>query len=190
VGRNLIEIELEGLIEAQRALRKAAGTPAAAKQLNLHIVESELIPPSKTFAPVRSGRLRDSLMAEASPQYGYIVGGKKFGLRYASVIHFGWAARGIGRAKLKGGSRTRGKQLMAANAGSKTGGISDKALKREATRSLTRKTKWGAIKAHAVRGGPIKPQPFIYEAIDARRTDVFEAYEKAIQSRYEIEGLL
>ena len=183
-------IELDGLIEAQKALRKAAGTPAAAKALNLHIVETELIPPSKTFAPVRSGRLRDSIIADASPQYGYIVAGKKWGLKYASVIHFGWATRGIGRGKLKGGVTARRRQLLEANAKLADSGISDKALKRAGTRSLERRRKDGTLIRHAVRGGPIKPNPFVYEAIDARHMDVMWAYDAAIETRYRLEGLL
>jgi hypothetical protein len=197
-GKSMIEIELQGLIDAQKALRAVGGKPADAKILNRTIVEQELIPPSKANAPVRSGRLRDSILAESSPQYGYILSGKKWGVPYASVIHYGWATRGLGRttlggSKVKGlatGSRKRGEQLVALSRRTATQGISDKELKRAATRSMDVRTKAGDLKKRAVRGGPIEPNPFIYEAIDERARWVYERYQDAITTRAQIEGLL
>lgn len=188
--RPTFSFEMQGLIDAQQALRRAGGDSDAAAKLNRMIVEQKLIPPSKTLAPVRSGRLRNSILAKSSPQYGYILAGKKVGVPYAGVIHFGWATRGLGAGKLTGGSRTRGKQLVLASRLVGTAGIGDKALKRAGTRSLAAKRKDGSLKRHAIRGGPIKPNPFIYQAIDARRSDVIDAYNLAIRMKYEIEGLL
>lgn len=189
-ARPTISFEMQGLIDAQRALRRAGGNADAAKQLNRTIVQQQLVPPSKALVPVRSGRLRNSIRADSSPQYGYILAGKKLGVPYAGVIHFGWATRGLGAGKLKGGSRTRGKQLLLAARLVGTPGIGDKALKRAGTRSMVAKRKDGSIKRHAIRGGPIKPNPFIYRALDLRRAAVFRAYDLAIQTKFEIEGLL
>ena len=69
------------------------------------------------------------------------------------------------------------------------GGSSSRNLTTRATNKAARYAAARSGKGR-VRGGPIPPNPFIYDAIDGRAGEVFHAYEKQLETRFEIEGLL
>lgn len=195
---------MEGLTELQQALRQYGGGGPEAKLMNRTVVDQVLVPPSKVEAPKQSGKLAASIRADASPTYGYILAGTVGVIRYAGVIHFGFASRGMGRGKLNGGLRARQSQLDAANLAT-GGGFSKRVTNKAAAQSMAkyrkelerdpatgefRRTGRKVLVRQAVRGGPIKPNPFIYRAIDARRQDVLDRYEASLEARARIEGLL
>jgi len=180
-------ISIDGLLEAQRALRKAGGTPADAKAMNRKVVDEIIVPEAKRQVPVRSGDLKASIDSDATATYGYILAGDRGAVPYAGVIHFGWSTRGLGGG-LGGTAKDRRAALRSALAGSSTRVLTDRATNKAARYAGARTSK-GAGKGR-VRGGPIAPNPFIYDAIDARSNEVFDAYERQLEHRFEIEGLL
>lgn len=197
-------ISLEGFDDVRKALVAYGGTGPDAKALNRHVVDEVLIPPSKVEAPKRSGKLSRSIRADASPTYGYILAGVAGSVPYGPVIHYGWSTRGLGRGKLTGSITNRRSQLDVANMAS-GGGLSKRATNKAARQSMAkyrkelardpitgefRSTGRKVLVRQAVRGGPIKPNPFIYRAIDARRQDVLDEYESQLNTRAKIEGLL
>lgn len=178
--------KLDGLAEAQKALRSFGGTSADAKAMNKQAVDEVIVPPSKAGAPVRSGRLKGSIDSDSTAAHGYILAGKRGDVEYAGVIHFGWSTRGLG-GNLGGTAKERRARLSTALA--QSGQTSTRTLTKRATNKAARFA--GDTKNRGrVRGGPIRPNPFIYEAIDGRHNDVFEFYEKQLEHRAEIEGLL
>lgn len=119
-------------------------------------------------APKRSGALQRSITVDASPTTGKVI--SQGSLVYGPVIHFGWvtrnAARGLSRKEAQsklGGALTR-RSINKSVAGQKSR-VSRRGGQVVATRGK-------------IRGGPIKPQPYLYEAADARVDEVFKAYEK------------
>lgn len=205
-------IELEGLKEAQRALRSFGATGPAAKQMNQAIVDELLVPPSKANAPKRSGRLADSIRSDATATYGFILAGYRGPVEYAGIIHFGWSTRGLGRGKLTGTVAQRRTALRNAldadiRANVDRSVLGRRSIDKAARLSLDKTTvikerdtstgrfvkggkTLGTVTRRAVRGGPIKPNPFIYEAIDGRRDAVFREYEEQLEQRARIEALL
>ena len=76
-------------------------------------------------APVRTGRLRETIRASGTKTAGRVRAGFKR-VPYAGPVHFGWATRpNLARGQI---------------------------------------------------GGPIMPNPFLYEALDERRNEVIQAY--------------
>lgn len=205
-------IELEGLKEAQRAMRSFGGGGPEAKIMNKAVVDKLLIPPSKTNAPKRSGRLAGSVRSDASATYGYVLAGVKGPIEYAGIIHFGWSTRGLGRNKLSGDVRRRRDALRTAletdkRANFERSPLTKRSIDKAARLSMDKTTvlkerdtstgrfvkggkTLGTVTRRAVRGGPIKPNPFIYDAIDSKRNAVFEEYEQQLEQRARIEDLL
>lgn len=200
----MTDLKVEGLVELQAALREFGGSGPEAKTLNRHIVDTVLVPPSKVEVPKRSGKLAASIRSDASPTYGYILAGIAGTIPYGPIIHFGWSTRGLGRGQLTGGLRKRQAQLDTANL-AVGGGLSKRAVNKAAAQTMPkfrkelardpatgeyRSTGRKVLVRQAVRGGPIPPNPFIYRAIDARRQDVFAEYERQLEHRAKVEGLL
>lgn len=175
-------IELENLRQMMDALKAVGGTPADQKALNLSATRDEIVPRAKVEVPVRSGDLRDSIRADATAVYGIILAGHRMEIPYGSTIHFGWATRGLGRMA-QGTAAQKRKALKTAqmHAGSTFASSTINKAVRQAT---------GGPGRNPVRGGPIRPQPFIYEAIDARADAVEKAFEHQIMQRAAIELLL
>lgn len=202
-------ITLEGLREAQRALRAAGGTAADAKAMNRRVVDEVLVPESKRRVPVRSGNLKGSIDSDATAVYGFILAGGHGDVAYAGVIHFGWSTRGLGRGKLTGTVKERRERLQ--HALDRSGLNTRRALTSRATNKAARSSMTvtktlkeresngrfvkggrtlGTVTTYAAKGGPIRPQPWIYDAIDGRAEEVEQAYEDQLSHRFEIEGLL
>lgn len=179
-------IELDGLREALDALKKMGGTPADAKSMNKQVVDEVVVPGAKRNVPVRSGNLKASIDSDATATFGYILAGNRGEVEYAGVIHFGWSTRGLGSG-LQGTLKERRTALQDA-----LGRSSGTALSKTRKTSINKAARYAGKHGvkHAVRGGPISPQPFIYDAIDSRVTEVFAAYEDQLEHRAEIAGLL
>jgi len=180
-------LTINGLVEAQMALRKAGGTPADAKRMNKQVVDEVIVPAAKGIVPVRSGNLKASIDSDATATAGYILAGDRGDVAYAGVIHFGWSTRGLG-AGLGGTAKDRRAALRSAL--DKSGRTATRSITDRATNKAARYAGARAGGKGRVRGGPIPPQPFIYDAIDGRADDVLKAYEKQLEHRFEIEGLL
>lgn len=170
------KIEIEGLREAMEALKRMGGSPQDAKSLNKQVVEEVVEPGARRQVPVRSGRLKASIDSDATAMYGLILAGNKGDVRYAGVIHFGDATRGLGRG-VSGTLKERRAKLQSAVAGS-------------SGTALGRKSANKAARRNRQRGGPIAPNPFIYRAIDGRIPQIMRAYEDQLEQRAEIAGLL
>ena len=151
-------ITIEGLNEALAAL-KAAGAASADLSRATRAAAEVVADESRRTAPVASGALRRSMSAEGRPRFGLVVADKP----YAGPIHFGWSTRGLGR-QLGVVSGRKGTAL---------------ALTRQRQTGLALSTirKAGRQARRGVRGGPIRPQPWIYEAWDRRQAAVFERFE-------------
>lgn len=168
-------IELDGLREALDALKKMGGSPADAKSLNKQVVDDVIVPGAKRNVPVRSGNLKASIDSDATATFGYILAGNRGEVEYAGVIHFGWSTRGLGSG-LQGTLKDRRSTLRSARDRSSGSSLGARSINKAAR--------------NRARGGPISPQPFIYDAIDSRISEVFAAYEDQLEHRAEIAGLL
>lgn len=179
-------IEIDGLREAMEALKRMGGTPADAKSLNRQVVEKIVEPEARRQVPVRSGNLKATIDSDATATYGYILAGSRGDVEYAGVIHFGWSTRGLGRA-VSGSLKERRTKLQDALARSE-----GSALSKQYKRSVNKAARYAGPRSgkKAVRGGPIAPNPFIYDAIDDRAAEVFRSYEDQLEHRAEIVGLL
>lgn len=177
-------IELETLRQMMEALKNVGGTPADQKALNLSAASEEIVPRAKVEVPVRSGNLRDSIRADATAVFGIILAGHRLELPYGSVVHFGWATRGLGRLAKGDTAAQKRKTLRSAQAHSGAQAFSNSAINKAARQAV------GGPGRNPVRGGPIRPQPFIYEAIDARADAVERTFEAQIMHRAALELLL
>lgn len=196
-------ISIEGLKEMQSALRKVGGTPGDQRKLNRQVIDELIIPRAKVEVPVRSGALKRSIRSDAGPSFGWVLAGRAGTLNYAGTVHFGWATRGMGRG-------TTRRQLMAAFESSQRD-FADSSFGRRAIYKATRRTKQDTgplierntqgryttlshrstqIVRNRVRGGPIKPNPFVYSAIDDRRQGVIEEFARQLEQRARIQELL
>ncbi len=174
-------VTVDGLDEALRARRRRAGTPADAKAMNKAVVDKIIVPRAKAEVPVRSGDLKASIDSDATAMYGIITAGGRGSVAYAGVIHFGWSTRGLG-SKVSGTAKEKRAKLKGAVGGSKA--LTSRSTNKAVRLSGNRKGKG------KVRGGPIAPQPFIYEAVDQRQNEVFKFYEQQLEDRARIEDLL
>lgn len=114
--------DIEGLRELQKALRQM-GDATKMEMKPTHLQAAEIVSAdARSKAPVRSGRLRNSIKASAVMSGGRVrigYGGGAPSL-YAGPIHFGWPARRI------------------------------------------------------------RPQPFVYDALDPKRPEILRLYEDRI----------
>lgn len=184
-------IALEGMLEAQLALKRFMPTPEERKAMNESIVDEVLVPPSKVEAPRRSGNLADSIRADASPTYGFILAGYRTGkVIYGSVIHYGWATRGLGRKEVGNlGPKERRRILLEAWEKDVAGKHGKTPLGKSTVEKAARKAR-PQYRKRAIRGGPIPPNPFIYRTVDRRHDEVWAAYNSQLEARARIEDLL
>lgn len=91
-------IQIEGLRELRDALRRATDERRLDKELvtaGTKWLDRGLIPDMKKRAPVRSGRLRDSIRSSRSARAVRLLVGTEVRVPYAGPINFGWPARNI-----------------------------------------------------------------------------------------------
>lgn len=169
-------IEIDGLREALDALKRMGGTPQDAKSLNRQVAEEIVEPGARREVPVRSGRLKSTIDSDATATYAYILAGSRGEVRYAGVIHFGDATRGMGRG-VTGTLKERRSKLQSAVSSSSGSALGRRSANKAARRNMQ-------------RGGPIAPNPFVYRAIDDRIPQIFRSYEEQLEHRAEIVGLL
>ena len=87
-------VTTEGIRDLQRDLR--AIDKKLPRELNKGLregLEKTVVPRAKQLAPVRSGRLRESIRAGGGGSKLYV----RSALPYAGAIHWGWPARNIRR---------------------------------------------------------------------------------------------
>jgi HK97 gp10 family phage protein len=120
------EIKVDGLAGVLRDLRrlKDKEVPKAIRQANKNAAEM-VAATARVEVPVKSGRLKRSIKAQATQKSASVKAGTAARVPYAAVVHFGWAKRHI------------------------------------------------------------RPQPFIYEALDRRIAEVREAYERQLNQAIE-----
>lgn len=159
----IFSVHAEGLAELQRDLKKAGASLDDMKDANRKIAQT-VVSPAKREVPVKSGRLRSSIKGEGTTRQAVIAAGDS-GAPYAGPIHFGWPTRGLGRG------RTR-EQLIGALGSKGVGAISNRALSKSVRQSNRQKGR--------VRGGPIRPNPFLYRALDQRIDEVVDIYDKRV----------
>ena len=105
----------------------------------LHLALAEMVADrAASLAPVRTGRLRQTIRASGTKTGGRVRAGFKR-VPYAGPVHFGWATR--------------------------------------------------PDAAKGWRGGPIHPNPFLYDALDQRRNQVFNAYFQGVKKIQRKAGL-
>ena len=107
------------------------------KELHLDLAEM-VAERAASLAPVRTGRLRQTIRASGTKTGGRVRAGFKR-VPYAGPVHFGWATR--------------------------------------------------PDAAKGWRGGPIHPNPFLYDALDERHNQVFETYFQGIKKIQRKAGL-
>ncbi len=130
-------LTINGLVEAQMALRKAGGTPADAKRMNKQVVDEVIVPAAKGIVPVRSGNLKGSIDSDSTATAGYILAGDRGDIAYAGVIHFGWSTRGLG-AGLGGTAKERRAALRSALEGSGSRNLTTRATNKAARYAAAR----------------------------------------------------
>jgi len=92
----MIGVEVEGLKDLQRALRKAKDKDTAKEIRKANKAAGQIVADeAKTVAPVASGKLAKSIGSQGGPSAAFVKAGTAKGVQYAGPIHFGWAARGI-----------------------------------------------------------------------------------------------
>lgn len=168
-----VKIEVDGLKEARAAVRKAGGSVEDLERVNREA--AELIQADAVRrAPKRTGRLRAAIEVQASATTGKVVGSGA--LVYLPVIHFGWVTRNA----TGGLSRKTAQQALGGAVSRRSINKSIRASKDRTIFHRDRTTGYREVvgRKRGVRGGPIRPRPFLYEAADARVDEVFAAYEK------------
>jgi hypothetical protein len=162
-----VKIEVDGLREARAAVRKAGGSLDDLEDVNRRaagIIQAEAV----NRAPHRSGRLRGSIGVEASPTTGKVV--SSGAVVYAPVVHFGWVTRNAARGLSRKEAQTR-----------LGGALSRRSINKSVAGQRTRVSRRGGVVVQTrgkIRGGPIKPNPYLYLAADARVDEVFATYEQ------------
>ena len=107
------------------------------KELHLDLAEM-VAERAASLAPVRTGRLKETIRASGTKTAGRVRAGFKR-VPWTGPVHFGWATR--------------------------------------------------PDAAKGWRGGPIHPNPFLYDALDERHNQVFETYFEGIKKIQRKAGL-
>ena len=168
-----VKIEVDGLKEARAAVRKAGGSLEDLEKVNrdaAELIQADAV----RRAPRRSGRLRAAIEVQASATTGKVIGSGQ--LVYLPVVHFGWVTRNATR----GLSRRQAQETLGEALTRRSINKSFRASQDRTIFHRDRTTGYREVvgRKRGVRGGPIKPRPFLYEAADARVDEVFLRYEK------------
>ena len=130
-------VEVEGMRQLRRRLSVLDDKIEDLKGLHRDLAEM-VMDRAVALAPVRTGRLKQTIRASGTKTAGRVRAGYKR-VPYAGPVHFGWPTRP---------NDARG---------------------------------WD--------GGPIQPNPFLYDALDQRHNQVFEAYFQGIKKIQRKAGL-
>ena len=130
-------VEAEGMRELRKKLRRMDNGMDNLKGLHLDLAEI-VANRAEALAPVRTGRLKQSIRAAGTQTAGRVRAGYKR-VPWTGPGHFGWATR--------------------------------------------------PDAAKGWRGGPIHPNPFLYDALDERHNQVFETYFQGIKKIQRKAGL-
>jgi hypothetical protein len=162
-----VKIEIKGLKETRDAIKKAGGSLDDLEKVNrraAEIIQSDAV----RRAPHRTGNLRRHIEVDSSPTTGKVIGSGS--LVYLPVVHFGWVSRNAA----KGLSRKQAQSQL-------SGALSRRSINKSIAGQRTRVSRRGGqvvATRGKIRGGPIKPQPFLYQAADSRVDEVFAVYEQ------------
>lgn len=183
--RRRYAVEATGVNRVRKQLRDLGLGDALDEALRpVHRTVSQIVATDASKrAPRRSGKLAATIEAVDDPKdrWPLVRAGGKGDVPYGGPIHFGWPTRGLHRNE-RALLEAKG-SILAGRAGA---GFGLRAVgKVERRRRAVAKGRKGQI-----RGGPIKPQPFLYEAADARRGAVLDAYQDGVNRIYRdaIEG--
>ena len=132
-----LSVKTQGMRELRKNLSMLDDDFEDLKELHLDLAEM-VADRAASLAPVRTGRLRQTIRASGTKTGGRVRAGFKR-VPYAGPVHFGWATR--------------------------------------------------PDAAKGWRGGPIHPNPFLYDALDQRRNQVFNAYFQGVKKIQRKAGL-
>lgn len=165
-------IEVDGTAALRRDLRRLAGPDLddALREANKK-VGAVVADEAARLVPRRSGRLARSIEAVASEKFPIVRAGTKGSVPYAGPIHFGWPTRGLHRVQA---ALQAARVAILEGRGSGAFGLRAIGKVERRGRSVAKGRR------RAIRGGPIKANPFLYDAADRRRREVLERYERAM----------
>lgn len=169
-----IVVKVDGLREAHAALRRAGAKADDLEKVNLAAAKIVAADAARR-APKRSGKLARSLDAESNKRVGIVTAGGE-AVPYAGVIEYGWVTRGV----TAGMSRKEAQQRFD---GILTRRAINKSVRGQKARTVFYRDKTTGYRevrgrTGAVRGGPIKPRPYISPAIKGRTEEVIARYEQ------------
>lgn len=168
-------MEATGVKRVQQQLRALGMGDALAEHLRpVHNAVAEIVAvDAHAKAPRRSGKLAASIAAVDDPKdrWPLVRAGVKGDVPYGGVIHFGWPTRGL---------HSNERQLLEAK-GSIMAGLGGVGFGMRAVKKVERRRRSVAKgRKRQVRGGPIEPNPFLYEAADRRRGEILDAYQAGV----------
>lgn len=162
-----VRVEVDGLKEARAAVRKAGGSLDDLEKVNrkaAEIIQSDAV----RRAPHRSGALQRSIEVQATATTGKVVSPGV--VAYAGVVHFGWVTRNAARGLSRKEAQTK-----------LSGALTRRAINKSVAGQKTRVSRRGGQVVQTrgkIRGGPIRPNPYLWSAADAKTDEVFARYEQ------------
>tara|TARA_R110000765_G_scaffold386368_1_gene478434 strand:+ start:132 stop:542 length:411 start_codon:yes stop_codon:yes gene_type:complete len=132
-----LSVKTQGMRELRKNLSMLDDDFEDLKELHLDLAEM-VAERAASLAPVRTGRLKETIRASGTKTAGRVRAGFKR-VPWTGPVHFGWATR--------------------------------------------------PDAAKGWRGGPIHPNPFLYDALDQRRNQVFNAYFQGVKKIQRKAGL-
>lgn len=173
--RRRFAVEATGVNRVRKQLRDLGLGDALDEQLRpVHReVAGVVASDASKRAPRRTGRLAGTIEAVDDPKdrWPLVRAGAKGDVPYGGPIHFGWPTRGLHRNER---ALLDAKGALLAGQGGAGFGL------RAVTKIERRRKAVAKGRNKQIRGGPIKPQPFLYEAADARRGAVLAVYQDGV----------
>lgn len=163
------------------------------------IAEKGVAVPIRQRTPTRKGTLRRSIRTElrqraskasgARVQVGeaWVVQDTDIAV-YGPIIHFGWSTRGLQkRAASVKATNAKGKVTTSASRAAfreqlVAAGFSKRAADKAFKTRQARKLKGSTVRVDRVRGGPIKPQPWMYATAGDKEAAVHERYQRELDA--------
>lgn len=189
-----------------KSLARAGASVEQIQARVLDIAEKGVAQPIRRRTPRRSGRLVRSIRTELVTKGASKSSGARVNIGearvvqdtdvavYGPIIHFGWSTRGL--QKRAEALRTR-KDVKTSQSRAEfraqltEAGFSKRAADKAFRTSRSRKIKGADRRVDRVRGGPIKPNPWLYDAVSDKRAATYERFERetaAIAKAFESEA--